>query len=466
MRNKTAKILSSFALAAMLTCTGAAAQAAEVADAEYIGAADICDTANWNIEDYANNVKDVYIMNYPEAADTIAEIVDSYLNDNEFAALYDEMGGSAFLIVEEAIHNALTPDAAPTVYESDGYFSRYSIPTIKQKSGYSDGAAAAVLMALYGCGYCNFPADVSSNDIKQNILISEITWNSNKQTTIGEVTRTLRRYYSGTNGLTFQTKYTSNFNEMIRMLTSSLEKDAAPVLRIPDGNSYYYGVVSSIYDNDELEEVTIIDPREGTSRSYTLDEFKTMLFPNSQSFVWMSVYDRDNSNTAIEKVKSEYPSYFTQTKGECKDHNVNHPENSTTCKDFDGGWQCAGFARYVFYQVKGRLYSSSIDKANVTGFGERTNPNYLDWDNSFSGKDLNEQTAKQYLQGLPTGTYVRVETPRTSKYYWHSFAVLDTSDTGITIYQANYGGKCLVKISEYTWSKFAQAFPRILFYVD
>lgn len=75
------------------------------------------------------------------------------------------------------------------------------------------------------------------------------------------------------------------------------------------------------------------------------------------------------------------------------------------------------------------------------------------------------QTAKKYLQGLSTGAYVRVKGKNSSSYPWHSFAVLETSDTKIKIYEANVGGRCRVKITEYTWEAFAEKYS-LLFYVD
>ncbi len=405
------------------------------------------------IEDYADNVKDVYIMNYPEVANVITEIVDGYLSDNEFIAAFEKMGGSAFLIVEDTLHSAIEPTAAPIIYESDGYFSRNSFPTIKQKPGYDDGAAAAVLMALYGCGHYDFFKDTSLKDSQQNDLINEITWDENKKTTIGEVTRTLRRYYGGTYGRTFQTKHASDFNTMIRILENSLYMDSTPVIRIPDGNSYYYGVVSSIYDNDELEEINIVDPRTGTYRKYTLEEFKAMLFKNSYSIVWMSVYDHDTSSQTIESLKSKYPSeksYFTIDGGK-----------------YDGAQQCAGFARYVFHEVKGRMYTESRSP-NIMGFGKQLCEIIDHDDNVFEGETLTEQTAKKYLLGISTGAYVRVEDIseyRDPLYPWHSFAVLETSENGIKYYEANVGGYNLIRITDCTWAQLADHY-RLLFYVD
>lgn len=115
MNAKLMKIFSACAMTAVLSFTTVAAQAAEVLDNAYIGSTNVCDTENWSIEDYADNIKDVYIMSYPEGADMITEVVDSYLSDDEFITAFEKMGASAFLIVEETLHNVLEPDAAPII---------------------------------------------------------------------------------------------------------------------------------------------------------------------------------------------------------------------------------------------------------------------------------------------------------------------------------------------------------------
>lgn len=338
------------------------------------------------------------------------------------------------------------------LYESDTYFSINSIPTVKQKLGYDDGAAAAVLMALYGCGCYDYYKDASLKDSQQNTLINEMTRIANNRTTIGEVTRTLRRYYSGTYGRTFQTKYTSDFNEMIRLLTNGLYMNTAPIIRIPDGNNYYYGVVSSIYrsSEDDSEDISIIDPRTGTCLSYTFDEFKAMLFKDKYSIVWMSVFDHDTSNQTIEDLKIQYPS-----------------EKSHYYGDDDNASQCAGFARYVFNKVKGRTYTSSRP-INRTGFGTQLSSSTSIDDGVFSGAGLTAYVARKYLLGLSTGAYVRLEDIseyRNQEYPWHSIAVLETSENGIKYYEANVDGNGLVRIKERTWANFAQNY-RLLFYVD
>ncbi len=466
MSIKLGKRILSFAAAAMLSCTSMAARATEVGDIEYVSTGGVDDTVNWDIDDYADNIKAIYKIDYPEQADVIDGIVDGFLTDSEFIGIFENIGGSAFLIVEDSLRHTLDPDTTPLFGDGDLYYTDNEIPLIKQKSGYDDGAAAAVLMALYGCGKYTYPNSDAFNNARQNALIDEISWDSNNETTIGEITRTMRRYFTGSNGFDFQTKYYTYkyYNDAIRALATGLSMNTAPVVRFSDGNRYYYGVVKQLEFNEGY--IRLIDPRTGTTHDIIFDDFETMI--NNNKGIWMSVYAPDKSEQAIEQVKSEYPAgkYYTKNKDVCTYHNDFDNPDRITCLEYDGGWQCAGFARYVFKQVKDRTYTSSRN-SNITGFGKQNlNAEKIDDDDSFEGITLTEQSAKKYLQGLPTGTYVRVETPRTRDYYWHSFSVLSTSDTDITIYQANYNGNCLVSIVPYTWSDLVKEFPRLLYYVD
>lgn len=204
----------------------------------------------------------------------------------------------------------------------------------------------------------------------------------------------------------------------------------------------------------------------------THDEFEALLFNSSNNVVWMSVFDRDKSAQAIEKVKREYPAsdnnktYFTYNGQRCASHINCTLDVPCNCIKIDGGKQCAGFARYVFAEVKGRIYTKCRNSGiSITGFGDQLSVKTESDDNIFSGEDLTAQTAKKYLLGLSIGAYVRVEEICDREYPYHSFAVLETSDTGITIYEANTDGHCLVKITSYTWSEFAEKY-RLLFYVD
>lgn len=445
MKTKIAKIISSFAMAAVVSLSCIPAQAAQAAEDTYIDSTDI--TADWNINDYADNLREIYKIDYPEAADAIDNIIDDALNDAGFRAAYEKDGCSVFLSVEETLRYTLDPEASPAIYESNTYYSIYSFPKIQSKSGYGDGAAAAALMALYGCGHYNYFTD-KLYDAKQTALIDEIHWDSNKETTIGEITRIIRKYRGSSGTHSFQTKYSSSFSGVLNLLESSLALDATPVIKIPESSGHYYAVVQSIYSEDDVDSITIVDPRTAASKSYTYAEFDALLSPYYYSGIWMSVDVPDNSAQAIAKVKSLYT------------------EGSHFSGDYDDGWQCAGFARRVFFEIKGRKYTF-CRPLNRTGFGKQLSSATDSDDWVFDGEDLTALSAKKYLLGLSVGTYVRLEVvnSKNPEYPFHSIAVLETTDDKIIFCDANSDGINTIKYRKLTWSDFAAKY-RLLFYVD
>lgn len=140
---------------------------------------------------------------------------------------------------------------------------------------------------------------------------------------------------------------------------------------------------------------------------------------------------------------SYYNSYGTTA---CTCHGWCNWNSSCACTKFDGGTQCAGFARYIYYLANG-VKCTTAESSNKTTLNT----------------SVNSTTAKNYLQGVPTGTYVRL---RTSGGTQHSVAVINTTANDITIYQANYGGLCKVSYVTYTWSDFVSRFPYLYYYVD
>lgn len=107
--------------------------------------------------------------------------------------------------------------------------------------------------------------------------------------------------------------------------------------------------------------------------------------------------------------------------------------------------QCAGFARQVFDIVMGRSYSSSSTTRKKT-----------------INQTMTESTAKKYLKGRAVGTHVHVATSGAGHY----ISIISTSETDITVYQANLGGGCRVSYKTYTWKEFASLFPYLYYYVD
>lgn len=139
----------------------------------------------------------------------------------------------------------------------------------------------------------------------------------------------------------------------------------------------------------------------------------------------------------------EYPagSYFTTDGKPCTDHDTCDWDRPCNCVNFDRSIQSVGFARYAYFKVNGKhVYEAAKTEINA---------------------DIDEQTARANLKGLPCGTYIAVVGSNDRP---HTMAVISTNDDGITVYQANYGGKCLVSAPTYSWKEFAERFPHIDYY--
>lgn len=163
--------------------------------------------------------------------------------------------------------------------------------------------------------------------------------------------------------------------------------------------------------------------------------------------------ENDNEQTkAPEEAKpasalplKDYPdgSYFTYDGKPCEDHsNCDWAGDDCNCIKFDRAIQAVGFAKYVYFEVTGK-HVSLDNKTNID-------------------LDMTAESAKSCLMGAPVGTYVAVET---NNELFHTMIVADSGKDGITLYQANYGGKCRVSLMTLTWTEFAERFPHLDYYI-
>lgn len=230
-------------------------------------------------------------------------------------------------------------------------------------------------------------------------------------------------------------------DRLIDCISYSLIYDTVPVIQIEDTSllSYYKGtnigthylVVTCV---DTLAEcITVYDPNNNSSyfgrHTIDYDEFDNLLIKSG--VIWMSAFVNENRLQGLAKVMAEYPngSHFTYNSMACVSHpNKNHCSN---CINYDNSTQCAAFARYVFDNTRSLNYLLDFED-RMTSFGSRTGE-ALTTDRGFTGEEIKSYTAKQYLQGLSTGAYVRVFAGSTG----HAISVLETSDDGLTIYHAN-----------------------------
>lgn len=449
---KLAKILSSLTMAAVLSCTSLTAFAADCIAEDEVYGIDIEEFANWGIDDFAASIKTQYKLEYPDQAEIIDAIVDAIASNEVFIEMFDDQGESAFQIIEDSLREVLEPSVSLCDSTDELYFSKYNVSPIKQESS-SKNAAAATLMALIGSGVSGytqttinnqFNADTSSQTINKitNLLKSKIP---NKSDTVGVRTRAFTTAGYGSDWL-------------IDCIGDSLVGDKVPVIQISNASNlrwYKNGETGTRYlvatCVDTLAEcVTFYDPDSSHFGTHYLDYDEIYDLMEKEKVIWVSAYDEDRGASGLARVMAEYPhwSNFTRTGGECTEHS-----SLTSCGYFDSGWQCAGFARYVFYNVKGRKYSAS------SAYKREINEN------------INATTAKQRLYGLSLGTYVRLDTAKTiyanpyESLTGHSIAIIRTTSNDITLAQANYGGKCKVSYVTYTWADFAARFPTLYFYM-
>lgn len=156
---------------------------------------------------------------------------------------------------------------------------------------------------------------------------------------------------------------------------------------------------------------------------------------------------------------NEYPdgSFYSKNGMACNCHdwcNYNKPNNPYTgetcnCINYDASIQCIAFAKYVYYNVKGKKWD-----ANNAVFHSVIN--------------ASAETAKARLKGTEPGSYVLVKSDYNSPTY-HAFAVVDTNDIGIFLYDANSNArsgsytysKCQVRYEYLRWDDFSKQYSYI-----
>ena len=133
--------------------------------------------------------------------------------------------------------------------------------------------------------------------------------------------------------------------------------------------------------------------------------------------------------------------YFTKNGSACTDHWPGHnPCNATgsgcNCKFYGFGIQCMGFAVYAYDQYSHRSYWQDI------AGDQKTNDRKIT-----SAADF-----KSIVTTLPSsGIYLRIEGK-------HSLFIENVSDTGITGYECNIGGKCIISKFSYTYQEIANSY--------
>lgn len=450
---KTHVIASILAVTTMFGSIGTQA----VADTD-IAETEIVETVDFGalMPSCAENVKNTYKERYPECSDLIDSIVDLIISDGEFIECFEAEGPVAFQIVADALNDSLKPKTYPYSFDNESYFSKYSSYPCNQLYSHYDGPAA-VVQALMGSGCIDYTQNKSTLNSYQRTAASVMGTNSTSNTSIYKITAYLQEKYAekfgqNTSG-TFQTRVfnSSNANSILDYITTSLAADTEPILRVPDRSALYdhedtgplYITVNTA--DDQGQYIVYTDPslNSGGGRSMSYNELKDL---TQSGNVWLSTY---YSKSSREFPLAAYPagsyvsgarSYYTSNGRACYDHNGDVGSN---CMYYDGGWQCYAFANYIYHVASGKYFSN----------GTATTLNL---------KNQSSSSLKSYLQGLPTGTHLRVYTKNGSQ---HSMALVGTSTQGITVYHANYDTHCGVYYDTFTWEEYANKFPDLTFYV-
>ena len=154
----------------------------------------------------------------------------------------------------------------------------------------------------------------------------------------------------------------------------------------------------------------------------------------------------------------QYPegSYFSYTGKQCTCHGISKGCDyfgNCDCISYynsilqSNSIQCEGFAQKAYYEVHGKDLSSTTKK------------------NTKMTVALAKSLFKTVPDGTFVGAYLRVDiNPNGGNDKPHSICIILTTDKKVSVYHANYGGRCLVRRQTYTWEDFVIAFPYLYYY--
>ena len=239
--------------------------------------------------------------------------------------------------------------------------------------------------------------------------------------------------------------------------TSPMICFAESVEHIHEEESEYYLYSDSEYE-DRFREY--IDSLDSETASLMLQDQELVRYMHTPYFWEEDNTVTTNASRSVSLPLAAYPSgsYFSYNGRSCTCHALscgysvpsNYPENrcyisstssSGNCKRFHGGIQCAGFAYYVFNQYTGTNCSyNNIVNSSISPSSGSDVYNFLTYHGISVGSVIGGS--------LSSGVY-------------HYIVVTDYSPTGISYYQANYGGNCKVTTATKTWAEFANWYDTI-----
>lgn len=119
---------------------------------------------------------------------------------------------------------------------------------------------------------------------------------------------------------------------------------------------------------------------------------------------------------------------------------------SCGCKSFNNGIQCYGFAHFVYWTT----FSSYFSASNQIG--------------GLSSSNWSADNIKDFIKSnLRLGSHIRLHLRGKSDDFNHSVIISSKSSTGIEVYDANWDGKCGIRMVTLTWSNIYSLFDKIVY---
>ncbi len=247
----------------------------------------------------------------------IDEIVDCLSADEEFIYIFEQEGMAAFQIIEDSLHDALDPIAAPAGWDNDEYYyTQNKITPVRQAENNFCGVAS-IIMALIGGGYMKnsdyiedlqyeYAADFKIYDETKNEPVKD------EGVSIKNMTEFLQNKFPvDTLKRTYKRKAFTRFatDKIGYYLAEALLCDKVPIIRVhaPRKLSYYpnnysgghYIIVEGV--DFYLGEVYVIDPHYSDDyfgrHTITFDELKSL--PDTSSDLWVCTYTRSSDHEYI-----------------------------------------------------------------------------------------------------------------------------------------------------------------------
>lgn len=117
------------------------------------------------------------------------------------------------------------------------------------------------------------------------------------------------------------------------------------------------------------------------------------------------------------------------------------------------GYQCKAFASYIFNELFKNGNIGAYDETTGNGYKIK-NPSGATLVGRAAGfAETDTATVQKILSQAKTGDFIQVK--RRNRNIPHSMIVKEVNSNGITIFDANYMGQCLVAVYDKTWQKLA-----------